>query len=243
MRHIVLSDDGYNISDDAYHRLLAISYFPESPRDQEQGLFIAAMEQNEFDRVGHQHYCPSEITQAAFNSLQRRTAQLYTVGFVAISMTWLKSCDQTPSLTRASIITSCAANEFGKILWVSALGPTEQEKLTAVSSDPSTIAQVFRKYRSVSHIWAAHVASGEYLEPLHVWDRTPEVIGSVIRTSATFQNAIEGSIDTSEWNLWDVTRYFPKSLEDWPVLYPQDELRSWIEIGYQKAIEQGLIKR
>lgn len=243
MRHVVLTDDGYRVADDAYPRLLAVSYFPESPRDQAQGVFISTMEQAEYVRVGPAQYRPSEITQAVIHSLQKRTAQLYLVGFVAICLTWLKARDQTPSLNRASIIASCAANEFGKIRWVSSLNPNAKEKLTAVTSDPSTIARIFRKYRSVAHIWAAHAASSTYLEPLHVWDHPPEVIGTMIKTSEVFQTALETSLDTREWNLWDVKRHFPRSLDDWAVLYPEADLLGWIEIGYANAVEQGLIKR
>lgn len=243
MRHLVLTHDGHSVADDAYHRLLVVSYFPESPRDQEQGLLIAAMEQAEFARLGPENYRPSEITQAAIHSLQKRSAQLYLVGFVALSLTWLKLRNQVPSLNRASIIASCAANEFGKIRWFSSLNPNEKEKLTSATSDTATIARIFRKYRSVAHIWAATAAASTYLEPLHVWDRPPEVIGTVIKSSALFQTALEHSLDTKSWNLWDVKSHFPKSLDDWPVLYPENELLHWIEFGYNNAIELGLIKR
>lgn len=243
MRHIVLTDDGINVSDHAYHRLLAVGYFPENLRDQEQGVILAAMERAEFTRVGPEHYQPSEITQAAFHTLQKRTAQLYLVGFVAIALTWLKSRGDTPSLNRASIIASCAANDFGKIRWVSLLNPTKKENLTSVTSDPATIGRIFRKYRSVAHIWAASAASSAYREPLHIWDQTPEIIGTLIKTAEAFQNALEHSMDTSAWNLWDVRMHFPQSLEDWPVLYPESEVLGWIEAGHAKATEQGLIKR
>jgi len=243
MRHIVLTDDGFNLAENAHLRLLAVSYFPESARDQEQGFFIAAMEQAEFARVGPENYVASEITQATFHSLQKRTAQLYLVGFVAVCMTWLKSIGQIPSLNRASIIASCAANEFGKIRWASALDLTKTERLTAVPSDPPTIAQIFRRYRSVAHIWAAQAASSHYLEPLHIWDSPPEVTGTMIKTSAVFQKLLEHSVDTSAWDLWDMTRHFPKSLDGWPVLVPQSELLGWMETGLAKAVKQGLIKR
>ena len=243
MRHLILSDDGYHVAGNAYHRLLAISHFPESPRDQEQGLFIAAMEQAEFDRVGQENYQPSEITQAASRLLEKRTAQLYLVGFVAISYTWLKAQEHTPSLNRASIIASCAANEFGKIRWAPSLNLSNSEKVTPVTSDPSTVERIFRKYRSVAHIWAASVAASEYLEPVHLWDRPPEVVSTIIKTCAAFQTTLENSTDTSAWNLWDVTKHFPKSLGDWPILFPGAELLDWIATGHAMAIDQGLIKR
>ena len=206
-------------------------------------MFIARMEQANFQRMGHEGYCASEITQAAFHLLENRTAQFYIVGFMAISLTFLKSLDQVPSLNRASIILSCAASEFGKITWAPALNPTQKEKLTSVTIDQASIRKIFRRYRSVAHVWAAHVASGEYLEPLHAWDRPTEVTWSVIKTAATYQQALENSVDTSTWDIWDLTRHFPRSLDDWPVLYPQDELLGWIETGYLQAVEEGLIKR
>ena len=243
MRHIILSDDGYHVAHNAYHRLLATGYFPESPRDQEQGLFIAALEQAEFNRVGQQNYQPSEIMQAASRLVEKRTAQIYLVGFVALSFVWLKFNGQTPSLNRASIIASCAANEFGRIRWRAGLNPTGDEKETPVTSDHSTVERIFRKYRSVAHICAANVSASEYLEVLHLWDQAPEVIASMIQTCAAFQVALEGATDVSDWNIWDVKRHFPASLDGWPVLVPGNEILSWIERGYAVAIAEGMIKR
>ena len=243
MRHIVLSEDGHQLASDGYLKLLVTSYFPESSRDREQGLFIAAMEQAEFNRVGPDDYHPSEIMQVAASVLEKRTAQLYLVGFVSIALIWLKVNNQTPSLNRASIIASAAANEFGKVTWRPALDPNHKGKESAVTSDPATIGRIFRRYRSVAHIWAAIVSSAEYLAQGHVWDTPPEVIGTTIKTCAAFQLILQNLVDTSAWNIWDVTRYFPSSLGDWPTLVPGNELHTWIEAGYANAVDQGLIKR
>lgn len=243
MRHIVLSDDGYNVAHNAYHRLLAVGYFPESPRDQEQGLLIAALEQAEFDRVGQATYRPSEIMKAASHLVEKRTAQIYLAGFVALTFIWLKATGQTLSLNRAALIASCAANEFGTINWRRGLDPTGKDKDTPVTSDHSTVEQIFRKYRSVAHICAANISASEYLEVLHLWDQTPEVIGSMIQTCASFQVALEGATDVSDWNIWDIKKHFPACLDDWPVLVPGDNLLAWINRGYTVAVAEGLIVR
>ena len=185
----------------------------------------------------------SEIMQATSHLVEKRTAQIYLVGFVALSFIWLKFNGQTPSLNRASIIASCAANEFGTIRWRAGLNPTGDEKKTSVTSDPSTVESIFRKYRSVSHICAANIWASEYLEVVHLWGQTPEVIASMIKTCAAFQYALEEATDVSEWNIWDVTKHFPASLGDWPVLVPGSNLLSWIERGYAVAIAEGMIKR
>jgi hypothetical protein len=52
------------LAPNAYHRLLGICNFPESPRDQKQALILAALEKEEFDRVGQVNYQASEITTA-----------------------------------------------------------------------------------------------------------------------------------------------------------------------------------
>ena len=242
MRHIVLSEDGYNVAPNAYHRLLVACYFPESPRDQAQGLYMAALEQAEFDAVGPDAYRPSQIVQAISQMILRRTARYYSVGFVALSFVWLKINGQAPSLNRASIMAACAANEFNKITWWNALDPFAKEKETAVTGDPSTVESIFREYRSVAHICAASVAASAYLDNTHLWDQSPEVIASMIQTSAALQNALESATDTSTWNLWDVKKRFPAVLGGWPVLVPDDDLFYWLERGYAAAIEQGLIK-
>ena len=115
MRHIVLSDDGYHIAKDAYHRLMAACYFPESLRDQKQGLFVAALEREEFRRVGSDDYQPSEIALALSRLLEKRAAQHFAVGFIALCYIWLAKTRYRPSLNRASLIASYGIGEFGKV--------------------------------------------------------------------------------------------------------------------------------
>lgn len=175
--------------------------------------------------------------------VQKRTAQFYLTGFMCIALVWLKTKGQTPSLNRASIIASCAANEFQKVIWQRALDPGGQEKQTAATSDPASLERIFRKYRSVAHLYAADISSTEYLEPAHLFDKSPEVIGALLQTCATFQTALEDCVDTSSWDLWDVKKHFPASLRGWPTLFPSLEIWAWIEQGYASAVSQGLIKR
>lgn len=242
MRHIVLSDDGYNVAPTAQHRLLVVCYFPESPRDQEQGLFIAAREQAEFDRVGPSAYKPSQIVQAASQMILKRTARYYSAGFVALSFIWLKLNGMTPSLNRAAIMAACVANEVRGVRWWNTLDPEFREREAAVTSDPATVERIFREYRSVAHILAASVSAGSYLDPTHLWDRPPEVIASMIVTCATFQAALEKATDVSDWNLWDVKKHYPLSLDGWPALLPDNNLEAWIRRGFEAAIEQGLMR-
>lgn len=243
MRHIILSDDGYHVAPNAYHRLLAACYFPESPRDQAQGLLLASLEQAEFNSVGPDAYKPTQIMEATSQMIRKRTAQYYSVGFVALSFIWLKINGQTPSLNRAAIMAASAANEFNKITWWNALDPFGELKQSAVTGDPSTVERIFREYRSVAHICAASVSSASYLDNTHLWDQSPEVVASLIQTCAAFQNALEDATDTNAWNIWDVKKHFPAILGGWPVLVPDDDLFSWLERGYAAALEQGLIKK
>jgi hypothetical protein len=243
MRHLILSDDGVTVAHNAYHRLIATTYFPENIRDQQQALFIGAIEQAEFDRVGEEKYTPSEIMRAASKIAERRTAQVYLTGFVALAYIWQKDFDLKPSLNRSAIIASCAANAFGKIVWRPGIDPHGKDRFTPVTSDPSSVEGIFRNYRSVAHICAGQIAASEYLAPTHLWDQTPEVTASIITNAAMYQAALAISTDTSRWNLWDVHAHFPRSLGDWPFLSPGDSVLSWIAYGYETAVSEGLIKK
>lgn len=242
-RHIILSDDGHNVADNAFHRLLAVTFFPESPRDQEQALFIAKLEQDEFRRVGQEGYQPTEILTAISQLIEKRSAQLYCAGLVSLTFIWLKHHGYTPSLNRASIIASCAACEFGQISWRPVLNPNSPDQFKPVTGDAATVERIFRKYRSVAHICAARVSAAGYLETTHLWDDAPEVTASLLQTSAAFQNALEAVTDVSGWNLWDVNKHFPAVLGGWPVLVPDNDLLYWISRGYELAVKDGLIKK
>lgn len=242
MRHIVLSDDGITLSPNALHRLMAVAYFPESEKDQEQGLFIAAIEQADFDRLGEKQYRASEITHILSNTIQKRVAQQYTAGLIAITMIWLKINGQKPSLNRSAAIVSCAMNSTPGISWRSSLNLDTEEKNSPATSDPSTLESTFRKLRSVAHIFAAWITATEYLEPAHLWDKPPIVAKTLIRTAAAYQNALERCIDVTHWNIWDVKKHFPKELLDWPFLEPGTGHLSWVVHGYEAALAQGLIK-
>lgn len=239
MRHIVLSPDGVRTAPDAYNRLLAVCFFPESPRDQEQAILIAEMERAEFLSVGEESYTPSEILKATAQIMDKRTTQLFSVGFVAIAYVWLKGNGVRPSLNRASIIASHAAFEFGKITFRPSLDPAAKARAKPVTGDAATLERLFRKYRSVAHICAARVSAGEFLEDIHLWDQVPEVVASIIRTSASFQLALEKATDVGTWNLWDVKRFFPSELEDAPVLIEASNLLHWVDRGYRLAVESG----
>lgn len=243
MRQIVLSDDGVTVAPDALHRLLTTAYFPESPRDQELALFIGRTEKAEFDRVGAELYQPSEIMQAIAQLVMKRSAQFYLTGFMVVTLVWLKTNGHKPSLNRASIIASCAANEFGKVTWRSSITPSGKQLQAAATSDQASLERIFRRYRSVAHVFAADISSTHYLEPSHLFDKSPEVIGALLMTCATFQSALEDCMDTSDWDLWDVKGHFPKSLRGWPTLFPDLEIWTWVERGYALAVSQGLIKR
>lgn len=241
MRHLVLSDDGYHVAPNATHRMLAACFFPESPRDQAQAIYIAALEQEEYHRVGADLYQPSEIMVAASNLIEKRTAQLYSVGFMAFAYLWLAKTPYRPSLRRASIIASYSAGEFGKITWRAGLDPQGKDKVQPMTDDPATLQQTFRKYRSVAHICAARVAAGGYLEHGHIWDEAPVAAEALIQTATTIQAKLQEITDTSTWDLWDLTRHYPASLSGSPVLLPDDDLLIWVGRGYQLALDEGKI--
>ncbi len=241
MRHIILSEDGIHPVEDAYHRLMSVCFFPESPRDQAQAHFIAWLEKDEFLRVPEGEYRPSEIFQATAQMIENRTAQLFGVGLVALAFIVLKANGYRPSLNRASIVASYSACEFGAITWRSGLDPTGKEKVKPVTGDAATLARLFRRYRSVAHICAARVSASGYLEHLHIWDQPPEVVGAMIQTSASIQVTLEETTDVSSWNLWDVKTYFPAELGHAPVLVPENGLLHWIQQGLEMAILGGKI--
>jgi len=231
MRHVVLSEDGITLAENAQHRLLAVVYFPESPRDQEQGLFIARMEQDAFLREGQENYQPSEILQAASKMLANRAAQLYAVGLIALAYIWLSGMPYRPSLNRASIIVSYSAGEFNKITYRLGLDPTGQEKAKSVTSDPATLERIFRKYRSVAHICAAYVSAASYLDNRHIWDDVPAVTEIQVQTAVSFQNALEKITDTSQWEIWELKKHYPMSLSGTPMLHPDGALEYWLKSG------------
>ena len=241
MRHIILSDDGYHVADNAAHRLMAACYFPESARDQAQGLFIAALEQEEFRRTGPELYRPSELMHAANKLLEKRSAQLYAVGFIALCYLYLSKTPYRPSLNRASIIASYSAGEFGKVTWRAGLDPDGKEKTQAVIGDPASLESLFRRYRSAAHICAARVSAGGYLDHVHIWEETPVATEAFIQTAVTFQDALERATDTSTWNLWDLKKHYPASLSGSAVLVPDDDLLHWVEQGYRLALDEGKI--
>jgi hypothetical protein len=241
MRHIILTDDGYTVAANASHRMLAACFFPESPRDQAQALFIAALEQEEFRNAGADHYRPSEIMLAASNLVEKRTAQLYSVGFMVFAYLWLAKSPYRPSLRRASILASCSAGEFGGITWRAGLDPKGKDKVQPMTDDPASLQRTFRKYRSVAHICAARVAAGGYFEHGHLWDDTPLATEALIQTAVTIQARLQEITDTSTWNIWDLTRHYPASLSGSPVLLPDDELLTWVGLGYQRALDEGKI--
>jgi hypothetical protein len=242
MRHLVLSDDGVNLAEDAYLRLLLTSNFPESQRDQTQGLLIAKMEKDEFERVGQKDYRPSEIAAAMIKFAENRTAQVYLAGFIGFVFIWLTYKGLKPSLNRASIITACAANEFRFVQWRPAFDPTGEIRNKAATSDPATLERIFRQYRSVAHICAARVAASETLEWVHLWDEAPVVTRSWAMSSVLFQDLLEQVAETKSWNLWDIKKHYPRSLRDWPPLGLGDEMQYWVQVGHDRAVEQGLIK-
>jgi hypothetical protein len=241
MRHIVLSEDGYNLVSNAAHRLLAPCFFPESVRDQEQALFIAALEQAEYRRVGQEHYQPSEIMVAATKLIENRAAQLYAVGFIALCYIYLAGTRYKPSLNRASTIASCSANTFGKVVWRDGLDPNGKEKQRSVTSDPASLERLFRRYRSAAHICAARVSAGGYLDHTHIWDETPLVTETMIQTAATYQDALEQVTEVKNWNLWDLKKYYPARLSGSPFLPPDKDLLHWIGTGYEIALDEGKI--
>jgi len=241
MRHVVLSDDGYNVAGNAAHRLLAACFFPESPRDQAQALFIAALEQDEFRRVGSAAYQPSEILLAAANLIEKRTAQLFAVGFMAICYTYLAATPYKPSLNRVSAVASYSAGEFGKVSWRAGLDPNGKGKQKAVTGDPASLERLFRRYRSAAHICAARVSASSYLDHAHIWEDNPLVTSTLIQTAVSFQDALERTTDVRAWNLWDLKKHYPACLLGSPVLAPDNDLYHWIERGLQLALEEGKI--
>jgi hypothetical protein len=242
MRHIVLSDDGDQLAKNAYHRLLAALHFPESPRDQQQALLIASLEKEEFDRAGPEHYQPSEIMAATVKMIENRTAQMYVAGFVGFVFVWLAFSGQKPSLNRASIITACAANEFQHVQWRPSFDPTGEIRTKAATNDPASLERIFRQYRGVAHIAAARVAASELLEPLHLFDEAPIVTNAFIKSCAIFQENFEKVADVANWNLYDVLKHYPSSLRGWPPLDLGPDLMTWVKVGYDRAVEQGMIK-
>jgi hypothetical protein len=241
MRHVILSDDGYHVAPNAAHRLMAACYFPDSPRDQAQGLYIAALEQEEFRRVGPDHYRPSEIMLAASALIEKRAAQLYAVGFIALCYLFLTHTKYRPSLNRASIVASYSAGEFGKVTWRAGLDPNGKEKAKAVTGDPASLERLFRRYRSAAHICAARVSAGGYLDHVHLWEDTPEVTNCMIQTAVTFQDGLERATDVTNWNLWDLKRHYPNCLSGSTVLNPDGDLIHWMERGFRLALEEGKI--
>lgn len=241
MRHIILSDDGYSLASNAAHRLLAPCFFPESPRDQAQALFIAALEQEEFRRVGPDNYRPSEIMLAASNLVEKRAAQLYAVGFIALCYVYLATTPYKPSLNRASTIASYSAGEFGHVRWRAGLDPKGKDKQQAVTGDPASLERIFRRYRSAAHICAARVSAGAYLDHTHIWDESHHVTEAMIQTAVTFQDTLERVTDVSTWNLWDLKKHYPACLSGSAVLLPNDDLLHWVDRGYRMALEEGKI--
>jgi hypothetical protein len=241
MRHVVLSDDGYNLANNAAHRLLAPYFFPESPRDQAQALYIAALEQDEFRRVGPTDYRPSEITLAISNLLEKRTAQLYAVGFIALCYIYLAHTPYRPSLNRASTIASYSAGEFGKVSWRAGLDPNGKDKQQAVTGDPASLERLFRRYRSIAHISAARISAGGYFDSAHIWEENPLVTSALIQTAVSFQDALERATDVRRWNIWDLEKHYPACLAGSPVLTPDDDLFYWVERGYRLALDEGKI--
>lgn len=241
MRHVVLSEDGFNLASNASHRLLAPCFFPESVRDQEQALFIAGIEQAEYHRASPEDYRPSEIMLAASKLIENRAAQLYAAGFIALCYIFLAATPYKPSLNRASTVASFSIGEFGKVIWRAGLDPKGMDKKKSVTGDPASLERIFRRYRSAAHICAARVSASGYLDHAHIWDESPAVTEAMIQTAVTFQDTLEKVTEVSTWNLWDLKKHYPARLSGSPILAPDEDLIHWIRTGYQLALDDGKI--
>lgn len=240
MRRIELSGADGSLRDEAYFLLMAHCFFPESEADREQAMWLVGHESKRLEALGLASYRPSEICQSAMQLVEKRQAQLSLAGYVAISMCCLDNAGDRMTIQGAAKVVSEFAYEYGELIFSTFKdGEPALRKLRA-NGDLADLKKIFRRYRSVSHICAARVACGEYLENLPFLERAPDAEACLIQTAAYFQGRLSKAEGWADWNAWDVLSTRPKEIMEHPALLPTEwHVRAIFEPFSKTRIQLG----
>ena len=182
--------------------LTAHATFPASRFDAEQFLnLLTADGARREDEIAN--IADSELINLVRSAGKKRRGQGAVAGLTALSYILLKQKGISPSLEKASALTSelCYTAEYGALTSGEDHVP---ERTFTLIADPANVKKIFRRYRCVSHIWAAELCmskvDADLLNDLH--DLTyPESV-------MNFQRRIEGAADTSAWGVLKTQDYF-----------------------------------
>ncbi|WP_171120899.1 hypothetical protein [Ruegeria sp. HKCCA5463] len=198
--------------------------------DDKSALQALQLLQSEF----HSHHSDpknwrfSDVTQSVLHALNKRSAQVYLSGIVALIMAHLNEDGSPTSINEASKIASELAYSSDKILFKvpKPNGWDYQEK--AIVGDISTIKSYFRKYRSAAHICAAKTLIGADSGPSHPMVQPLPKTLKLVSTVSHYQRIIEAWPSVSDWNLWKVQFEGGTIENSYPPVTPSNELVSQI---------------
>ena len=224
MRRIDISNPDGTLHEDAYVRILAHCYFPESEVDRNQALILYKDEAARFRALGPDAYKVSKVFKSFVGTLAGPIGKYYACGWVAAAMCELDGQGHEMSLNTAARMVAEMNGEYRRLEWVDFWGTEPKVGHKKTISTERDIKQAFREYQSVAHICAASVTSGEHLDSIHPLDRAPDCEACLIATAAFYQKKLQKAPRSSQWNMWDIAESAPSELQYYPPLLPSRQL-------------------
>lgn len=238
MREIILSNGPKQIRDNFISELEIYSLYPEDEASREQALFILQNEYARWKASGPENYRPSELTRTLITSYRGVAARRFVCGSIVIALCALQNAGHLASLEAAAKIVTEFTNSTDKVPFTFWDGSNFVEKERALLGDTQKIKTAFRQYRSVSHLLAAWVVSGEYLELSIPFDRGLEADACLLHTAAYFQTRLKEVHNFQDWNLWEVRADPPFSMADYPPFEVSMNMKEWLIGPWLRTMEK-----
>lgn len=228
MRVVNLSDGPNHIRDNYITELEIYTIYPEDADSREQALLLLNHEHQKWRTVGHEEYASSALVETLLTSYRGTASRRFLCGAVAIAMCALQNAGRPVSLESAADIVAEFANTKGKLPFSFWQNGEWIEQPKALIGDRQKLKQAFRQYRSVAHMLAAWVASGEYVDLQRPFDRGPEADACMLHTAAYYQCRLSKVHNFSDWNLWHIAATPPFAMGDYPPFEPSQDLIVWL---------------
>ncbi len=205
----------------ARHLLDTMAFFPDDERSRSFLREILEQEHAEYSSVGAETYKPSKVASVLMNYSANRSQQVWVCGLVALAVFGFHALGKRASQNAAVRHVAEATGKSNKesFVYFDAGSGEFFEKGVRLQSDPDSIRQVFKTYRSAAHICAARVTCAPYLEPLKPFEPAREADRYYLSTVIAFQHVFQKQMDLQSWGL-RLVGMPPGLLEDAPPLYP-----------------------
>ena len=205
----------------ARHLLDAMAFFPDDERSRSYLRGILEHEHAAYALVGAEKYRPSKVALVLLNYSAKRSQQVWVCGLVALAVFGLKALGERASQEAAVKRVAEATGKSNKnpFVYFDAASGEFLEKGVSLQSDPASIRQIFKKYRSAAHICAARVTCAPYLEPLKPFEAARDADRYYRSTVIAFQHVFHEQMDLQNWGL-RLVGMPPGLLDDAPPLYP-----------------------